>query len=431
MRLRRLVLGGAMLGAALASVAVARAQAPSSDAKTASAVQQATSSLLAGPPCSPAKAQSWVDGFRTLYCSVSPYLDMNQMEQLSGIRVFLSGPHDRQPNWKANTFGRYNPAFVTWASANLLPEKSAVAQQAYDRFGRIPARALLIAYVRLRTNGAELSGLANQYRRGSPANLSRYFQDNFDRDPDMKAVLANGESSAHIVPTVMGFWARREADGTIALFHAGLKKTLERFDAEFLRRRNPGDVAVRDSVSGPGAPKVIVEQTGNVTNVRAEGQLASTQNVGCVPLAQVKNTFTPPDLYKGVSECLAKNNYDLAIRLFSLAGLYGGFDAERITDKTAGQARSVLVSNTLMDVPQDKKAKLGEAQAQISNNPELLGKLCGDVQRIGMPNYYPAYMILHGMRAFTGNPHEGALVKDFDAPGAWKKIQAAYLGCPA
>jgi hypothetical protein len=48
-----------------------------------------------------------------------------------------------------------------------------------------------------------------------------------------------------------------------------------------------------------------------------------------------------------------------------------------------------------------------------------------------MPDYYPRYMVLHGIRAFSGNPHEGALVKDFDAPGVWKNLQSAYFHCPA
>jgi hypothetical protein len=47
-----------------------------------------------------------------------------------------------------------------------------------------------------------------------------------------------------------------------------------------------------------------------------------------------------------------------------------------------------------------------------------------------MPNYY-SYMVLHGIKAFTGNPHEGALLKDFDAPKVWTNLQAAYLHCPA
>jgi hypothetical protein len=39
-------------------------------------------------------------------------------------------------------------------------------------------------------------------------------------------------------------------------------------------------------------------------------------------------------------------------------------------------------------------------------------------------------MILHGMKAFTGNPYEDALLKDFDAQKTWTEIQTSYLTCP-
>lgn len=177
-------------------------------------------------------------------------------------------------------------------------------------------------------------------------------------------------------------------------------------------------------------PKILKEQSGNVTNYYAEGNLASIQAVGCIPLKEAKNTFTPPDLYKGFEECLAKDNYDLAVGLFALAGIYSSFDAERITDETAGQGGTVLIMNTFATVGEEKKSKFSGTLNRVATNPEALGKLCGEVQKIGAPNYYPSYMILHGVKAFMGNPHEGALVQGFDAPGVWKKLQSEYLHCP-
>ncbi|MGA3281395.1 MAG: hypothetical protein ABSD50_10480 [Smithella sp.] len=178
-------------------------------------------------------------------------------------------------------------------------------------------------------------------------------------------------------------------------------------------------------------PKIIKEQSGNITNYRVEGSLASTQTIGCIPLSEVKNTFTPADLYKGVSECIAKDNYDLGAGLFALAGIYASFDAERITDKTAGQAKTVLIMNVFSSVSQDKKTKFSEEIDRISKDPDILGMLCSQVQKIGMPNYYPSYMILHGIKAFTGNPHDGALAKDFDAQKVWMSLQTNYLHCTA
>jgi cytochrome c551/c552 len=177
-------------------------------------------------------------------------------------------------------------------------------------------------------------------------------------------------------------------------------------------------------------PKIIVAQNGKVTNVSSEGNLASYQAVGCIPLAEAKNTFTPADIHKGVRQCVEQGNYDFAARLYLLAFMYGIFDAERITDKTAGQAILVLNTNTFLNVPQDRKIKTDEAIRHITKDSELLGKLCSEINKIGPPDYYPSYMILHGVKAFTGNPHDGALLKDFDTLGVWKKVQYRNLKCP-
>ena len=178
-------------------------------------------------------------------------------------------------------------------------------------------------------------------------------------------------------------------------------------------------------------PKITTAQNGRVTNYRAEGSLESTQAIGCIPLAKARNTFTPPDLYSGVAECVTRDNYDFAAALFALAGMYASFDAERVSDRSAGQAKTVLVMNTFANLPEDKKTKFNATLNRIAKSPEFLGKLCGDVRKVGKPDYYPKYMILHGMNAFTGNPNDGALLKDFDSQKAWMNLQAAYLHCPA
>lgn len=177
-------------------------------------------------------------------------------------------------------------------------------------------------------------------------------------------------------------------------------------------------------------PRIIKEQNGKFTNYRVEGSLASTQAVGCIPLAEAKNTFTPPDLYKGASDCLNKDEYESAAELFALAGIYGRFDAERVSDKTARQAVTVMLMSAFANVSQDKKERFNTVLSRITRADGGLGRLCEHVQRVGMPDYYPSYMILHGIKAFTGDPHDGAIKTDFDPSGVWKNLQAAYLHCP-
>lgn len=183
------------------------------------------------------------------------------------------------------------------------------------------------------------------------------------------------------------------------------------------------------SVANLAPPKITAEVNGNVTNIRAQGSLASTVNMGCVDITSIKNTNTPPDLYKGVAACLAQDNYNWAAKLFAVAGLFAKFDAERITDETARQATTVLVMTTLSPIAKEKREKLVETQNAMFKSPQELSKLCLEVQQIGTPNYYPTYMIYHGIKAFMGNPHLGAMKENLDLNKVWNDSMKSYLKC--
>lgn len=178
------------------------------------------------------------------------------------------------------------------------------------------------------------------------------------------------------------------------------------------------------------APRIIIEHDGRMMTFRAEGSLESTQAIGCVPLAGVRNSFAPPDLYLGVRECIGRDNYEDAAALFALASVYGRFDAERVADPSAAQAKSVLVMNAFAALPREKRTKLNEALGRVMRSPDALRRLCQEVQRIGMPAYHPSYMILHGIEAFSANPDAEPLRKDFDGQAFWKNLLVTYLHCP-
>lgn len=179
-----------------------------------------------------------------------------------------------------------------------------------------------------------------------------------------------------------------------------------------------------------GQPRIIVEHHGRVTNLRTQGALASTHTLGCIPLAQARNIDTPPDLYQGVRKCMDQGAYPRAAALFAVAGIYAAFDTERVTDKSATAARTALLIQVFAHEPAAQKMKFRTAFHELVNSREKLNALCGKVRKIGMPAYYPDYMVLYGMRAFEGDPHKGALIGGFDAARAWSKLLASYLHCP-
>ncbi len=153
----------------------------------------------------------------------------------------------------------------------------------------------------------------------------------------------------------------------------------------------------------------------------------------CQPIASVDNRTTPPALYGAVAKCIRHDRYPEALALFGLAGVYGRFDGERVSDKTAGQASQVLVMGLFASLPKDAAARFGAAATAMGNDPAALERLCAAVRAVGPPDYYPKYMVLHGMGAVTaalaGGPLDSTLEPNFDARAGWEAAQAGYLHC--
>jgi hypothetical protein len=176
-------------------------------------------------------------------------------------------------------------------------------------------------------------------------------------------------------------------------------------------------------------PRVNVSQDGKVTQLTVAGQLAAKHPLDCVPLEQVDNTRTPPDLYLGVSACILKDDYRTAVALFALAGVESRFDAERVLDKSAGQAGPVLIMNTFNGLAQDKREKFGKIVSELAADPKALADTCSAIRNIGHPTYYPEYMVLHGIHAFTAKAGDPTLSPTFDAAASWNTLLTTYLNC--
>ena len=177
------------------------------------------------------------------------------------------------------------------------------------------------------------------------------------------------------------------------------------------------------------SPTVIATQNGKVTNMAIAGQLAAKHPVGCVGLSTLDNSRTPPDLYLGVSACIQKNDYSTAAALFALAGIESHFDAERVSDKSAGQAGQVLIMTTFNALPDDKRQEFQKAVTGLNADPKGMEPICRAIEKIGFPTYYPEYMVLHGIHAFTAKPGDATLVADFNGPTTWNFLFTNYLSC--
>jgi hypothetical protein len=174
------------------------------------------------------------------------------------------------------------------------------------------------------------------------------------------------------------------------------------------------------------------DQQAGVVNLQAAGDLAATQTLSCLPMSQVKNSYTPPDLYTGVQQCITDKAYDKAAPMFMLARLYTLYDIDRVSDQTVGDADTVLRMKLFSPLDETQKQAWGEAMNKFTKDPASMAQLCKQAQQIGHPTYVPTYLIKHGMGAFTsGASPDKALKTGFDGDASWSQLVAKALRCPA
>ncbi len=163
--------------------------------------------------------------------------------------------------------------------------------------------------------------------------------------------------------------------------------------------------------------------------IEAEGNLESPNPCDCVDLAEVTNEHNPADILNGMGKCIELKDFEKAAKLFAIAGVYGNYDTYRVKDRTAHQALLVLQQNILLKLNEkDKEKMISNFNKLLKKGSEELNNLCQDIQKVGIPKYFPRYMIQHGMQAFTNKEGNG-LVEKFNSKEAWTLALKSYLHC--
>ncbi len=172
-----------------------------------------------------------------------------------------------------------------------------------------------------------------------------------------------------------------------------------------------------------------LQANSQVTNYEADGNLAPTHKVGCVPLKDARREYTPADLAVAVVKCADREDYDTAVDLFILMQLRAAYDAKRVKDRTAHQAGDVLGINIRNTLGPTRLKKLQAAINKFGGNNSLRHKaFCALMKRQGPPKYHPTYMIQHGITAFTGREGNG-LVIGFRPQKVWRDLLKGYMKC--
>lgn len=160
-------------------------------------------------------------------------LGLHTLGALSPVPVFRSGPHGERLNaWSERSFGHYDPEFVRWASATLVPEPGSELQKRtqpfYDARIRSLARTYLDAGLALQANAAFTEGIAAGFAEdlADPAEVPGI--------PAGELARLDGKYGAGPAFLAAAFWIRRTIDGTADEFMAGLERLMTTFDAEHL-----------------------------------------------------------------------------------------------------------------------------------------------------------------------------------------------------
>ena len=270
-------------------------------------------------------------------------------------------------------------------------------------------------------------------RVADAARLSGYFdvynEALIENEYSLDALLRSRPSLQAAAQKLLKGGSRQLAEKLQQAYSAALSRTAPQLAESLALTLDPDPL----TPSYPGivqrTPTVVTSQSGNVTNVTIAGQLAAKNPVGCVPLSTLDNSRTPPDIYLGVRACILKDDYRAAAALFALAGIESRFDAERVADKSAGQAGQVLIMATFSALPEDKRQEFQKAATGLNADPKGMAPICRAIEKIGFPTYNPEYMVLHGIHAFTAKPGDATLVANFNAPTTWNFLLTNYLSC--
>lgn len=169
-----------------------------------------------------------------------------------------------------------------------------------------------------------------------------------------------------------------------------------------------------------------------IKNIQLEGNLQKTHDLPCIGINDAKNTYTPADLYASSAKCVMQNNNKKAIELHTLAGLYARYDVMRISDKTVSGGIRVMQINNYGPIEPKKIGELTKEIKKFDSSPAAK-VLCDKIKNIGKPNYYPKYLILHGLdamrSAIENKPKNDGLKKNYDAEKNWSEATKAYGGC--
>ena len=158
--------------------------------------------------------------------------------------------------------------------------------------------------------------------------------------------------------------------------------------------------------------------------------VAQESTVLCLDKSKLNSKLSPFDLWKSIATCISSENYDQGVFIYAMAGAFGRFDTLRVADKSGHQAAKALPMLVFGSLPKDKVAAFQAHVQQTLGNESTRKTYCAEIESFGPPDYFPSYMIQHGLGAFTGANSNKPFVVPFEPKVVWPEAVKEYLLCP-
>jgi hypothetical protein len=154
----------------------------------------------------------------------------------------------------------------------------------------------------------------------------------------------------------------------------------------------------------------------------------------CFSKEEIAEIQKPPELLKNFVNCARNKKLEEAVYSYLTSKVYGYYDTLRVKDETAHQVMPTLLfaAGGAEGIHADEVNDFNEFV--ITHGTKENEAYCKFLNSLDEPNYYPVYMIMHGMEyiqvAMEGKKLSvDPIVEGFDSKKAWEEARGKIGLC--
>ncbi|HGJ5892614.1 MAG TPA: hypothetical protein ACHBZA_15390 [Arsenophonus apicola] len=140
----------------------------------------------------------------------------------------------------------------------------------------------------------------------------------------------------------------------------------------------------------------------------------------CTTVKNNLNKSTPIVLYKRMVDCIKLHQYEKGVFLYSLAGSYTYYDANRINTFYAKKVHHNLLIKNLAFLTKAESNSFWIILNNFMQQDKQKKMICSKIEQVGAPDYQPIYMLRNKIRTISRYDIDYVL---------FKKSLDNYLNC--